>query len=143
MAERPPCKGMGCMINEAMIRMIGASLYWCEGTKPRPGKDYEVCLTNTDADMIRVFMKYLEALGVKKEELKIEIYLYPDHIKSKELKYWSIKLNIDKEKIVVRNASGHGKRKVSHGICKVRIWNKDLMRRVLEDIEKVKKIVDV
>ncbi len=63
MVDRPPCKGRN--MKWSVLRKVGAALYWAEGTRPRKGKDYEVCLTNTDPEMMRIFMKYLVLFKIK------------------------------------------------------------------------------
>ena len=70
------------MVGELSIRdltLIGAALYWGEGYKNFKEGMYEhINFANSDPDMIRIFMMFLEkALCINKKGLKAHIFLYP------------------------------------------------------------------
>lgn len=94
-----------------------SALYWGEGSK----SDFN--LMNTDADLIRVFIKGLyELFNVSKDRLRISIRIYEDLDKKECLKYWSRITGVEYEKFVsVDVLKGRKKGKLPYGMCRVRI----------------------
>lgn len=75
------------------LRIIGATLYWAEGSKQNehePSK--ELIFTNSDPRMIRMYLLWLvKCLSVKDDDIKFEVYIHETYKKTlKELsEYWS------------------------------------------------------
>ena len=74
---------------------MGASLYACEGTKARVihrtgQKIFAIEFTNTNPNIIRVFMEFLR-LVVQADESRLhpQLFIYPDHDEKQLLGYWS------------------------------------------------------
>ena len=72
--------------------IAGLFLYWAEGGKT---KNCTTVLTNTNPNMIKFFIRWLENLGVDKKKLKVNLHLYSDMNVKKQIDYWSkfLKLN--------------------------------------------------
>ncbi len=72
--------------------MIGVALYWGEGTKQKTYRpSVRLCFTNSDPDMVRVFMKWIrEFTNVRDEDIGLEIYIHDNHKDqtSEFQKYW-------------------------------------------------------
>lgn len=99
------------------LAIIGATLYWGEGSK----RDFG--LSNTDPELIRIFISILKKVwGIPEKDFKISLRLYEDLDKKSCLRYWSkivgIKLN-DKTSINILHGSKQGKLK--YGMCRIRI----------------------
>lgn len=112
----------------------GLFLYWGEGTKM---KNCSVEFTNTNPDMIKFFLKWLQFLGVKKERLKIKLHLYADMKTEKGIDFWSKKLKIHRRQFIkpyikktyltsINYKTGFGK-----GTCCVMFHNRDLREYIL------------
>lgn len=75
------------------LEIMGASLYWTEGRKARVDKrgwkQFRVCFTNTNPEIITAFLKFLRKIGAKENKIKILIHLYPEHDIEKEINFWS------------------------------------------------------
>ncbi len=85
------------MILNDLLKIAGAMIYACEGTKARRDSRYEnhyiysIELTNSRPEIIKIFAKFLrKVLIVKEERLRGQLFLYPDHNKEKLVKYWSL-----------------------------------------------------
>lgn len=80
-------------IDTNTLRVIGATLYWAEGSKQsehEPSK--ELIFTNSDPRMIRIYILWLSrCLSVKNDDVKFEIYIHETYGNSPtELSgYWS------------------------------------------------------
>ena len=99
------------------LALIGATLYWGEGSK----RDFG--LSNTDPELIRIFIYVLKIVwGVQEKDLKISLRLYEDLNKKDCLRYWSkivgVKLN-NKTSINILQGSKQGKLK--YGMCRIRV----------------------
>lgn len=72
--------------------ILGIALYWGEGTKEKKHRPSErLCFTNSDQNMVRIFMKWLRVfLKVQDDDIIIDIHVHENHkIRIQELrKYW-------------------------------------------------------
>lgn len=78
------------------LKLVGAMLYACEGTKARRDKryqnhyNYSIELTNSKPEIIGSFSKFLfRILKVDQKRLRGQLFLYPDHDKEKLIRFWS------------------------------------------------------
>ncbi|KWV32492.1 helix-turn-helix domain-containing protein [Micromonospora rifamycinica] len=52
-------------LGDREVLLLGAALYWCEGTKSKPWRRHDhVQFVNTDARLLRLFLRFLAACGV-------------------------------------------------------------------------------
>ncbi len=104
-------------ITDRDLALVAASLYWAEGAK----KDFT--FSNTDADMIRVFIRILKKVfGVIDQDIKISLRIYEDLDKNVCLKYWSGITGIKLDKNTsVDILFGKKKGKLQYGMCRIRI----------------------
>ena len=82
------------------LRLIGAALYACEGTKlridKRSGKPYyAIEFTNSNPKLIKLFLEFLrKVIGVEEPKLKGLLLIYDDVNKKEAEKFWSDYLSI-------------------------------------------------
>lgn len=100
---------------EDVWAVLIAALYWSEGTK-KSG----FVFTNTDKNMIRVFLKILRTrLGVKNKDLDILIRTSGKMDPRDCRTYWSEVTTMPLEQIRVNYNDVQNKSKTEHGICRV------------------------
>lgn len=94
-----------------------SALYWAEGNK----RDFG--FTNTDPEMIRVFVTGLEEIfQIPRDRLRASIRTYEDLDKEKCLRYWSKVVGIPPEQFVNVNVlKGKKNGKLAYGMCRIRI----------------------
>ena len=102
---------------------MGVSLYWAEGAK----RDFT--FSNTDAEMIKIFVYILKKVfRIKDEDLKISLRIYEDLDKNTCLRYWSkitgIKLGKNTSIDVLK---GKKKGKLEYGMCRIRAKKSGLL----------------
>ncbi|MFH9988390.1 hypothetical protein [Streptomyces luteogriseus] len=57
--------------------LLGIGLYWAEGSKDKPYDRREnVCFVNSDPGMIRVFLAWLDLLGVERERVRYSVMIH-------------------------------------------------------------------
>lgn len=119
-------------INDQSLALIAAALYWAEGAK----KDFS--LTNSDPEMIRVFVLILKKVfKIKDEEIKISIRLYDDLIIEDAIKFWSGIVGVDLHNNVSINIlNGKKKGKLKFGMCRVRVKKAGLLFKTIFAINK-------
>ncbi|MDQ5949059.1 MAG: hypothetical protein QG579_449 [Patescibacteria group bacterium] len=89
-AKQQAKKDIGSL-SERDVMMLGLGIYIGEGAKTAG----ITRIINSDPKIIRLAIKWLQiSFGVKKKQIKIRLFLYPDSEEIKSIKYWSKSLNI-------------------------------------------------
>lgn len=93
------------------------ALYWAEGAK------IDFSLSNTDPNLIRVYIQFLkEVFGVKAEMIRASIRIYEDLNSEKCLSFWSNVVGIPKRQFVGVNVlKGKKIGKLEYGMCRIRV----------------------
>lgn len=119
-------------LNDQSLVLIASALYWAEGAK----KDFS--LTNSDPEMIRVFVLILKKIfNIKNEEIKISIRLYEDLNREEAINFWSGVVGINLHNNVSINIlSGKKKGKLKYGMCRVRVKKAGLLLKTIFAINK-------
>ena len=97
--------------------LVLAMLYWAEGGK----NDFN--FTNTDGEMVRVFVKILkEKFMVNDDRLRINLRLYEDLDEDICKEYWAKIIGIPTNQILsINRLPGKKMGKLKYGMCRVRI----------------------
>ncbi|MEU1317005.1 helix-turn-helix domain-containing protein [Streptomyces tibetensis] len=70
--------------------LLGVGLYWAEGGKDKPYDRREnVCFVNSDPGMIRVFLAWLDLLGVERERLRFTVMIHESADVAGAENYWA------------------------------------------------------
>ncbi len=85
------------------LKLLGASLYLCEGTKLRTlgngRKIYSIEFTNNDPRTIQIFLKFLRKIIKPVESrVKVQLFIYPDLDEVFVAKYWQKVTKIPKSR---------------------------------------------
>lgn len=70
--------------------LIGTALHWAEGSKQREGTvSTGLIFTNSDPNMLVVFLAWLKVLGVKDQDRVFELYVHTDRrVETLKFKQW-------------------------------------------------------
>jgi len=69
-------------LDERDLLLLGAVIYWCEGSKSKPWRqDVRVEFVNSDLRLIRLFLKFLDSMAVDRADLvfRLQIHETADH----------------------------------------------------------------
>ncbi|MEX0672499.1 MAG: hypothetical protein WDZ82_00715 [Candidatus Paceibacterota bacterium] len=130
-------------IDDEKLYGLGMGLFWGEGTKR---SKHAVRLGNTDPDLIRVFLLFLERIcGVDRSKIKFGLQIFSDMNKNKALEVWVDRLGVKKsqfQKVIVTPARGVGnyKQKTKYGVLTVYFNNKYLKEYIDGEIEKLREM---
>jgi len=119
-------------ININNAKILTAILYYCEGSR-YPTANY-LCFTNSDPQMIQLFMKLFQ-LGFKPDETKFRILLqlHTTHNKTELRKYWSKLLKINEKqfyKPTITNPTKRMKRRNYKGTCSIRYYDFKVLHEI-------------
>lgn len=114
------------------VFIAGLMLYWGEGDKRT---NSQVRLTNTDPEMMRLFVFFLRNIcRVPDEKIRGNVIIYPDLDAATCLEYWARRINMNEKSFtkcaVIRGR--HPSRKISKGICIVVVSSTYLKAKMLE-----------
>lgn len=131
--------------NNKDLLILGAALYWGEGTK-YIGKNPSLIFTNSDPDMIRMYMRFLrEALCLDGSLIKAGIHIHP-HINEQRARYYWAKISgLPRDLFYIVNvvsSASKGKRmprKLPYGMVVIKVNRRQIFYRVKGIIEGLKK----
>ncbi|MGW0614075.1 hypothetical protein [Streptomyces sp. NPDC002788] len=77
-------------LSERELFVLGVGLYWAEGTKDKPHARRErVTFVNSDPSMIRVFLAWLDLLGVERTRITYRVMIHESADVEAAEKYWA------------------------------------------------------
>jgi hypothetical protein len=83
------------------IIIAGAIAYWCEGAKSKPYRIGEqVRFINSDPELIRFFLKFLDTAGVSRERLRYCVYIHESADVQAATSYWASVVGVSTDRLV-------------------------------------------
>ncbi|MDH6569805.1 transcriptional regulator with XRE-family HTH domain [Streptomyces sp. SAI-117] len=77
-------------LSERELFVAGIALYWAEGTKDKPyARRERVTFVNSDPDMIRLFLSWLDLLGVGRDDIKYRVMIHESADVGAAEQYWA------------------------------------------------------
>ena len=118
-------------LRELMI--TGAMLYWAEGTKDPKTETFEVA--NSDPVLVQFALRWLrEVCGVPDHKIHVQMHIHTDLDEEECRAFWMAATQLPREQFLktqIKHSSlGHRKRRSYYGTVQVRVWNRQLYRRV-------------
>ena len=133
-------------ISERELYVAGFYLYWAEGLKTGSA---EVSLANTDPAMIKLFIKWLELLGIHKGKMRVRLHLYSDMDVEEKTRFWSHELGLPEKQFsrpYIKRAKHDDysrKGRFGHGTCNLRYFSKDMQNFVLMGLKYLREQANV
>jgi transcriptional regulator with XRE-family HTH domain len=76
-AEREVIAAQIGELSDRELLIAGAIAYWCEGSKSKPYREVDrVTFINSDPNLVRFFLRFLQVAGVPQEDLTFRIYIH-------------------------------------------------------------------
>jgi hypothetical protein len=130
-------------LSKRELELAGLFLYWGEGTK---AADATVAMTNTDPDVLRFFLKWLNRFGIKNTEVKVVLHLYKDMDVENATKFWSAYLKVPRicfRKPYIKDSKLSGlsyKSGFGHGTCSVIYYDQELYLYIMSGLRMIRGI---
>ena len=128
-------------LSEDKLKLAGIMLYWAEGYKTK--KSHGIDFTNSDIDMIVVFINFLRKIcGIDEKRLRVLLYCYSNQNAERLIDFWNKITKIPKSQFTkpyIRNDFRLDKRdKMKYGMVHIRYSDKKLLALLLEWINEFK-----
>jgi len=82
-------------LDDRDLLLIGAMLYWCEGTKLKPwGSSARVVFINSDPRLILLFLRFLESVGVEPERLTFRVHIHETADHEGAIDWWATRIGV-------------------------------------------------
>lgn len=88
-------------LTEREILIAGAVAYWAEGTKAKPWRPEErVTFVNSDPMLVRLFLEFLDRLGVAPDRLRFHVHIHESADVSAAEAYWAELVGGDRDRFL-------------------------------------------
>ncbi|MER5455488.1 helix-turn-helix domain-containing protein [Micromonospora sp. NPDC002389] len=79
--------------------LVGAALYWAEGTKAKPWRpnDCRVRFVNSDPALVALFVRFVEALGERREALRYRVSIHETADAAQAVRWWAEQVGVSPE----------------------------------------------
>ncbi|MFF9914467.1 hypothetical protein [Streptomyces sp. NPDC013457] len=97
--------------------LVGVSLYWAEGSKDKPYDRREhVIFVNSDTDVIRVYVAWLDLLGIERECMRFRVMIHESaDVAAAEL-HWAEVAGIDTSRLSRTTLKKHNPKTVRKNV---------------------------
>ena len=126
------------------LLILGSALYWGEGTK-YVGRSPSLIFTNSDPDMIKVYMKFLRrGLLIKEMDIKAGIHIHPYVDVKKSREFWSKVTGLARDVFYIVNVTSSASRnkrpsrKLPYGMAVIKVNRRKVFYTVMGMIEVLK-----
>jgi hypothetical protein len=87
--------------------LIGVGLYWSEGAKAKPGSHRRVIFVNSDPNMIKVFLAWLDLLGVEPERRRFSVNIHESADVPGAEVYWAKQVGVEVDDLLKTSLKKH------------------------------------
>ncbi|MBU1147890.1 MAG: hypothetical protein KKD11_06000 [Candidatus Omnitrophica bacterium] len=130
------------------LKMVGAALYSCEGTRLRRDKrrvnnvyHWVIEFTNADPKLIKLFLLFMrKVLLIHEQKLKGQLFIYKDLNEGKVEKFWSrvTKIPLSRfNKTIILIPRGYKGKLSDRGTFKLRYHSKETFQKLDNIMRKV------
>jgi hypothetical protein len=118
--------------------LVGTGLYWSEGAKAKPGSYRRVIFVNSDPNMIKVFLAWLDLIGVARDQRRFSVNIHESADIPKAEAFWAAQVGIEVDALLKTSLKKHNPRtnrtntgEGYHGCLRVTVLkSSDLHRRI-------------
>lgn len=106
------------VIAPEQLHVAGVMLYWAEGAKSKPWQRRErVAFTNSDPGLIRVFVRWLESLGIGKDDLIFRIAIHESANIERASRFWATELGVHPSRFLRPTLKWHNPKTVRKNVA--------------------------
>ena len=119
-------------IKESPLFISGTMLYWGEGDSNL--ENSIVRLTNTDPNMIKLFVLFLNKICfIKKDQIKISLVIYKDLDERVCKTYWAKSSELSESNYIKSQVikGRHPTKRLKYGICTVYVSSRQLKEKIM------------
>jgi hypothetical protein len=100
------------------LLLLGAVAYWCEGAKEKPWRPTSMNLQfiNSDEVLIRLFLRFVEALGVSRRSLRYRVSIHESADAAAATRSWAEVVGVPAEHFQRATLKSHNPSTVRHNV---------------------------
>ncbi|WP_428961985.1 helix-turn-helix domain-containing protein [Micromonospora fluostatini] len=93
------CAGFVKRLRYRDLVLVGAAIYWSEGTKAKPWRpnDCRVRFVNSDPVLVELFVSFVEALGVPRATLRYRVSIHETADPADAVRWWAAAVGVPPE----------------------------------------------
>lgn len=104
-------------LSESELFVAGVVAYWAEGTKNKPWRTgTRVRFLNSDERMIRLFLRWLELVGVTRDRVFFRLQIHESADVEAALRYWTACLEVDEAQFLNTSLKRHNPKTVRNNV---------------------------
>lgn len=105
-------------LSDREVMLLGATAYWCEGTKAKPWQPNRCRVTfiNSDPRLMLLFLKFLEAMGEDPQKMKYRISIHESADADAAGRWWAEKVGVPFEVFDRATLKKHNPSTVRHNV---------------------------
>jgi hypothetical protein len=86
-------------LSDRELLLVGAAIYWSEGTKAKPWRpnDWRMTFTNTDVGLTLLYLRFMEVVGLNRSDLTYRLSIHEDADVEAARKWWRDQLGLAPE----------------------------------------------
>ncbi|OIV38868.1 hypothetical protein BIV57_03795 [Mangrovactinospora gilvigrisea] len=105
--KREAASEVGALTDRELM-LIGAALYWAEGAKDKPYRRFErLVFINSDPDVIDVHLRWLELMGVAREDRRFRVSIHERADVAGAERFWAERVGVRVEDLNKTNLKKH------------------------------------
>ncbi|QLQ39184.1 helix-turn-helix domain-containing protein [Micromonospora robiginosa] len=94
-AQHRAAEWVGTLARRELL-LVGAVLYWCEGTKSKPANPrYDLTFTNSDVRLVELFVRFVEATGRSRRQLRYRVAIHESADAEAAGRWWAGQLGVE------------------------------------------------
>ncbi|PZF99174.1 helix-turn-helix domain-containing protein [Micromonospora deserti] len=94
-AERARAAALVGRLDERDVLLLGAAIYWCEGTKSKPWRrDDHLQFINSDPGLLALFLRFLQACGVDRAVPTYRVSIHETADPGAAERWWAARLGL-------------------------------------------------
>lgn len=126
-------------LSDRELLLVGAALYWAEGTKDKPHARREtVTFVNSDPGMIRAFLAWLDLLEVERHRLRFCVMIHESADVPAAERYWAELVGSDRDAFYKTTLKKHNPKTVRKNVGEA--YRGCLVIKVLQSAELYRRI---
>ncbi|MBY8871549.1 helix-turn-helix domain-containing protein [Micromonospora sp. PLK6-60] len=99
---------VGGSLDERDLLLLGAALYWCEGSKSKPWRrDDHVRFINSDPGLLALFLRFLETCGIGRDAVTYRVSIHETADADAAVRWWARTLELPVQRFNRSNIKRH------------------------------------
>jgi hypothetical protein len=95
-------------LSERELLLVGAAIYWCEGSKAKPWRTQErIIFTNSDPGLILLFLRFLRLMGVPDDTVAFRLYIHENSDAVAAQVWWAERLGVRPDRFLPTSLKRH------------------------------------